>query len=79
MKGEDVNLCSLLISAYIIKTPTKEQEKEDKRLNRTLNFSEFVTAFSWFKRIMCANYPWRQQELDMYLANIIQCVANKVL
>lgn len=70
MKGEDINLCSLLIPAY--ETPRKDQEKADKRLNRNSNISEFVTAFSRFKRLVCANYPWRQQELDMYLAHIIE-------
>lgn len=46
--------------------------KADKRLNRNLNISEFVTAFSRFKRIMCTAYPWIQQELDMYLVLIIE-------
>jgi hypothetical protein len=70
LKGEDVNMCALLIPAY--ETAKKDQEKSDKRLNRNLTISEFVTAFCRFKRIMCTTYPWRQEELDQYLAHIIE-------
>lgn len=49
LKGEDINLCSVLIPAY--ETPRKDLEKADKRLNRNLNISKFVTAFSRLKRI----------------------------
>lgn len=70
LKGEDIILCSLLMPAY--ETSRKDQEKADKRLSRNLNISEFVTAFSRFKRIMFGTYPWRQQVLDMYLAHIIE-------
>ena len=74
LRGEDINLCTLLIPPYEFSPTTdKDNHKVDKRLSRSLSISEFVTAFSKFKRIMCSPtaYPWRQQEFDSYLAHII--------
>lgn len=67
IQGKDVNLASLLIPYHDMQV-----DKDDKRLKRALNISEFISAFGKYKRIMCTAFPERRDELDHYEANIVQ-------
>ncbi|CAG2249582.1 unnamed protein product [Mytilus edulis] len=46
--------------------------KKNIRLHRSLTIKEFVCAFGKYKRVMCRVFPQRSEELDCYLANILQ-------
>ncbi|CAG2203266.1 unnamed protein product [Mytilus edulis] len=71
--GKDVNLNMLLIPNYEFQTLLLKKNKEfDVRLQRNLSMDEFVIAFGRFKRIMGTAFPNRNEELDLYLAHIIE-------
>ena len=71
-EGRDVNLASLLIPYFEVKTSDNEKEsKEDTRLKRSLSITEFITAFGRYKRIMCEAHKHRREELDKYEAIIV--------
>ena len=42
---------------------------KNARLNRSLSI--FIVAFTKYKRIYCSRPPWRKDELDEYMTNII--------
>ncbi|CAG2219552.1 unnamed protein product [Mytilus edulis] len=69
--GKDVNLNMLLIPNYKNSTIKKNKES-DVRLQRNLSMDEFVIAFGRYKRIMGTAFPNRNEELDLYLAHIIE-------
>lgn len=69
--GKDVNLNILLIPNYDTPVNKKTQDK-DERLRRNLSLDEFIIAFGRFKRIMCSAFPSRTEELDLYLAHIVE-------
>ncbi|CAG2231260.1 unnamed protein product [Mytilus edulis] len=69
--GKDVNLNMLLIPNYENSTIKKNKES-DVRLQRNLSMDEFVIAFGRYKRIMGTAFPNRNEELDLYLAHIIE-------
>ena len=46
--------------------------KKDARLHKSLPLKEFVCAFGKYKRVLCRVFPQRSEELDCYLANIMQ-------
>ncbi|CAG2242115.1 unnamed protein product [Mytilus edulis] len=69
--GKDVNLNILLIPNYEHSTIKKNKES-DVRLQRNLSMDEFVIAFGRYKRIMGTAFPNRNEELDLYLAHIIE-------
>ena len=71
LAGKDVNLNILLIPNYI--TPAiKKMKEKDERLTRNLSLDEFIVAFGRYKKIMCSAFPNRSNELDSYLAHIIE-------
>jgi hypothetical protein len=37
-----------------------------------LTLDEFISAFGWYKEIMCSAFPNRAEELDAYLAHIVE-------
>ena len=43
----------------------------DQRLHRPLTITEFVKAFTIYKKVMCEVYPERHDELDSYLHEIV--------
>ncbi|XP_061171068.1 macrophage mannose receptor 1-like [Saccostrea echinata] len=69
--GKDVNLNTLLIPNYETLVKKKTQEK-DERLQRVLSSDEFIMAFGNYKRIMCSAFSSRAEELDLYLAHVIE-------
>ncbi|CAG2231526.1 unnamed protein product [Mytilus edulis] len=69
--GKDVNLNSLLIPNYEIPIKKKTSENDD-RLIRNLSLDEFIIVFGRFKRIMCSAFPSREEELELYLAHIVE-------
>jgi hypothetical protein len=75
IQGKDVNLATL-ITPYYDSTPSTchghEYQKEDQRIkNQSLNFKQFIQAFGRYKRAMCKAFPNRMEELDQYLAHIV--------
>lgn len=83
IEGRDVNLAGLLMKDYesvqaastLLTSSGLEINlpgKKDIRLHRTLTIKEFVCAFGKYKRVMCRVFPQRNEELDCYLANILQ-------
>lgn len=69
--GKDINLNILLLPSY--ETPSKQKNKDnDDRLKRNLALDEFITAFGRYKKIMCSAFPNRAEELDAYLAHIVE-------
>jgi hypothetical protein len=61
----------LLLPNY--ETASKQKNKDnDDRLKRNLTLDEFITAFGGYKEIMCSAFPNRAEELDAYLAYIIE-------
>ncbi|KAK6185679.1 hypothetical protein SNE40_007859 [Patella caerulea] len=70
LSGKHVNLNILLMPNF---QPSKRPSKElDERLSRNLSLDEFIVAFGRFKRIMVAAFANRSQELDDYMAHIIE-------
>ncbi|CAC5408356.1 unnamed protein product [Mytilus coruscus] len=69
--GKDVNLNMLLIPNYENTTIRKNKES-DVRFQRNLSMDEFVIAFGRYKRIMGTVFPNKNEELDFYLAHIIE-------
>ncbi|CAG2254337.1 unnamed protein product [Mytilus edulis] len=69
--GKDLNLNSLLIPNYEIPIKKKTSENDD-RLIRNLSLDEFIIDFGRFKRIMCSAFPSRGEELELYLAYIVE-------
>ncbi|MGH0138989.1 UNVERIFIED_CONTAM: hypothetical protein FKN15_025387 [Acipenser sinensis] len=80
IEGKDVNLISILI-------PTAELtdhrvvhcgdvsvtlKSSDPRLLKNLTLGEFVLAFSIFRDVLCTAYPHRREELDLYLAYVVE-------
>ena len=69
--GKDINLNILLLRSY--ETPSKQKNKDnDDRLKRNLTLDEFITAFGRYIKIMCSAFPNRAEELDAYLAHIVE-------
>ena len=69
--GKDINLNILLLPNY--ETPSKQKNKDnDDRLKRNLTLDECITAFGRYKKIMCSAFPNRAEELDAYLAHIVE-------
>ena len=69
--GKDINLNILLLPNY--ETPSKQKNKDnDDRLKRNLTLDEFITAFGRYIKIMCSAFPNRAEELDAYLAHIVE-------
>ena len=50
----------------------KKLKENDERLIRNLTLDEFILAFGRYKRIMCSAFPNRSQELDTYMAHVIE-------
>ncbi|CAC5418098.1 unnamed protein product [Mytilus coruscus] len=69
--GKDVNLNTLLFPNYEIPGKRQTQENDDKLL-RNLSLDEFIIAFGRFKRIICSAFPTRAEELELYLAHIVE-------
>ncbi|XP_033763093.1 uncharacterized protein LOC117344458 isoform X2 [Pecten maximus] len=69
LAGKDINLNTLLIPNF---EPNKRSKDIDEQLQRNLTLDEFVVAFGRFKRIMTSGFPNRSQELDDYMAHIIE-------
>ena len=81
LTGQDINLAALLLPDINSDQPDLTFHNiwpvtADARLQCSLSISEFVTAFSIYKRIMCGAYPQRSQELDWYLCDIVD-IASK--
>ena len=83
-QGKDVNLNLLLLPIKDRKNVAVDRDvqfggemftlkaKRDNRLTRDLTITEFITAFTIYKRVMCAEYPHRTEELDKYQSFIIE-------
>lgn len=83
LEFKDVNLAVLLLSldylearAYQSGKPEKAEKVylkllSDARVARPLSLTEFVKAFSVYKRVMLRAHPHRQEELDTYERDII--------
>ena len=69
VSGKYVNLATLLIPEF--EQPEKKDRYRDARLNRSLSIDEFIVAFTKYRRIHCTHHPWRKEELDDYMTNII--------
>lgn len=52
VEGKDVNLASLFIPYFEVRSSEKEKEKDDYRLKRNLTITEFLTSFGRYKRVM---------------------------
>ena len=81
LTGQDINLPALLLPDINSDQPDLTFHNiwpvtADARLQCSLSISEFVTAFSIYKRIMCGAYPQRSKELDWYLCDIVD-IASK--
>ena len=48
----------------------------DPRLNKALNISEFIKAFTIYKNILCASFPERETEMSAYLADIVDMASR---
>ena len=78
-EGKDINLAALLIPKFDDKNHnepspaglTVNLNQEDSRLAKSLNISEFITAFGKYKRMMYMKFPEKRVELDRYEANIV--------
>ena len=69
--GCDVILC--ITFRFVYETPSKQKNKDNNdRLKRNLTLDEFITAFGRYKKIMCSAFPNRAEELDAYLAHIVE-------
>jgi hypothetical protein len=55
----------------ILPTSVKNKDNDD-RLKRNLTLDDFITAFGRYKKIMCSAFPNRAEELDAYLAHIVE-------
>ena len=69
VSGKYVNMATLLIPEF--EQPEKKDRYRDARLNRSLSIEEFIVAFTKYRRIHCTHHPWRKEELDDYMTNII--------
>ena len=81
LMGQDINLEALLLPDINSDQPDLTFHNiwpvtADARLQCSLSISEFVTAFSIYKRIMCGAYPQRSKELDWYICDIVD-IASK--
>jgi hypothetical protein len=84
LRGKDVNMAILLLPIRDRQTYTADKDLQlgdevitlkargDNRLKRDLTIMEFIKAFTVYKRIMCAEYRDRTEELDKYLTFIIE-------
>ena len=84
LQGKDVNLNLLLLPIKDRKNVAVDRDvqfggevftlkaKRDNRLTRDSTITEFITAFNIYKRVMCAEYPQRREELDKYQSFIIE-------
>ena len=70
ISGKYVNLATLLISEFV--QTEKKDKYRDARLNRSLSVDGFIVAFSKYKRIHCSRHPWRREELDEYMENVVE-------
>ena len=70
ISGKYVNLATLLIPEF--EQTEKKDKYRDARLNRSLSVDEFIVAFSKYKRIHCSRHPWRREELDEYMENVVE-------
>jgi hypothetical protein len=69
--GKNINLNILPLPNY--ETPSKQKNKDnDDRLKRNLKLDEFITAFGRYIKILCLGFPNRAEELDAYLAHIVE-------
>ena len=81
LTGQDTNLAAFLLPDINSDQPDLTFHNiwpvtADARLQCSLSISEFVTAFSIYKRIMCGAYPQRSKELNWYLCDIVD-IASK--
>ena len=84
LEGKDVNLASLLIASQdIVENKTYAYEdvsvvvrSRDARLNRKLTIPEFVLAFGIYRDVICAVYPNRREEFDLYMHKLVD-LGNK--
>jgi hypothetical protein len=83
IEGRDVNLAALLMQDYeSVQTASSLYTssgleinlpgKKDPRLHKSLPLKEFVCAFGKYKCVLCRVFTQRSEELDCYLANIMQ-------
>ncbi|XP_044151324.1 oxygen-regulated protein 1 [Bufo gargarizans] len=80
LEGKDVNLASLLIATH--EAPDNRTiacgevsvilKSKDARLNRKLNVTEFVLAFSLYRDVICTANPHRRAELDLYMYKVVE-------
>ena len=75
--GHDINLVKILITSETLDRRVVDYgdvavtlKDSDARLNRSLTFPQFTTAFGVFRDIICEVTPDRRVELDNYLAII---------
>ena len=83
LAGKNINLATLLIPGFKPQDEVTERSLvmgedivplkplTDQRLHRPLTITEFVKAFTIFKKVMCEVYPERHDELDSYLHEIV--------
>ncbi|XP_056423233.1 uncharacterized protein LOC130362568 [Hyla sarda] len=79
LNGKEFNLASLLIDyrdvleneCFSFGEVSVIMKAKDPRLNRKLNISEFVLAFSIFRDVLCSVNPGRREELDQYLYTVV--------
>ena len=83
LAGKNINLATLLIPGFKPQDEVTERSLvmgedivplkplTDQRLHRPLTITEFVKAFTIYKKIMCEAYPERHDELDSYLHEIV--------
>ena len=53
-----------------LKTPT------DNRLLKNLTSGEFIRAFTIYKTVVCEVYPFRRDELDKYMSNLVKMASD---
>jgi hypothetical protein len=77
--GKDVSLSLLLspddISERIVQTDGDTyilRPNHDPRTSVSLEIREFILAFNRYTSVMCQVFPHRRQELDAYLAEIVE-------
>jgi len=75
VEGKDINLAMLLIPNLSGIRESAEQ-RNDPRLNKSLNISEFIQAFAIYKSVMCFVHPQRREELDLYERDIIDMASR---
>lgn len=84
IQGRDVNLAALLVPYFRGSGDNAESShpvdtnvtRETRAPNKPLTLSQFIEAFATYKSVMCAAFPHRRQELDLYEVAIVHMASR---